>query len=228
MKNKNIKKLTAIVLSAAMVLSMAACGSGSSNETASDNAAAEESESGIKVQGVSDDEITVYNSSAVSGAFAATGAPINVGIQAYFDMVNENGGIDGRKITFLHTDDEYDPVKGKAAFEEYAYNEGVFAVVGMFGSGVTQACLDGIKELGIPAVYFATGIKDLYNDSATTTADGSSVFPVQPIYLTEGKIMVADAKAYFDASSVGIIYTSDDTGMDIVEGVKAQAADFGM
>ena len=228
MKNMNIKKLTAIVLSAAMVLSMAACGSGSSNETASDNAAAEESESGIKVQGVSDDEITVYNSSAVSGAFAATGAPINVGIQAYFDMVNENGGIDGRKITFLHTDDEYDPVKGKAAFEEYAYNEGVFAVVGMFGSGVTQACLDGIKELGIPAVYVATGIKDLYNDSATTTADGSSVFPVQPIYLTEGKIMVADAKAYFDASSVGIIYTSDDTGMDIVEGVKAQAADLGM
>ena len=52
MKNKSIKKLTAMVLSAVMVLSMAACGSGSSSEIASGDGKAEESDSGMKVQGV--------------------------------------------------------------------------------------------------------------------------------------------------------------------------------
>lgn len=235
---KRSKKVITAVLAAVMAISLSACGGSTANTDgqsesssaggSSTSSASTDSGSGIKVQGVTDDEIIVYNSSAVSGAFAATGAPINVGIQAYFDMVNENGGIDGRKITFLHTDDEYDPVKGKAAFEEYVYNEGVFGIVGMFGSGVTQACMDDIKATGIPAVYFATGIKDLYNDHAETAADGASIFPVQPIYLTEGKIMVADAIKDFDAKSIGIIYTSDDTGIDINEGALAQAEELGI
>lgn len=239
---KNLKKVVAAALASVMALSMAACGgsndaseesssssaSSASSEASSESSAAEDEGSGIKVQGVTDDEIIVYNSSAESGAFASTGAPINVGIEAYFNMVNENGGIDGRKITFLHTDDEYDPVKGKAAFEQYVYDEGVFAIVGMFGSGVTQAVLDDIKEVGIPAVYFATGIKDLYTDNADSNANGASVFPVQPIYLTEGKIMVADAVKYYDASSIGVIYTSDDTGIDINEGAIAQAEELGL
>ena len=224
----NAKKWLSLLLAFAMALPLAACGNDSPSGGNESGAPDGGGESSGYVQGVTDDEIIVYNSSAVSGAFAATGYPINVGIEAYFNMVNENGGIDGRKITFLHTDDEYDPVKGKAAFEEYAYDEEVFAVVGMFGSGVTQACLDGIKELGIPAVYFATGIRDLYTDNADSNENGASVFPVQPIYLTEGKIMVADAAAYFGAKSVGVIYTSDDTGMDIVEGVKMQAEDLGI
>lgn len=210
-----MKKILAILLILVMVFSMAACGGG-------------EEEAGGNVQGVTDTEILVYNSSAVSGAFASTGYPINEGIKAYFEMVNSNGGIDGRQITFLHTDDEYDPVKGKAAFEEYVYDEGVFAIVGMFGSGVTQACIDGIKEVGIPAVYFATGIEDIYSDNADTNENGRSVFPVQPIYLTEGKIMAADAVAYFGAKSIGVIYTSDDTGMDIVKGIEEQAGELGV
>lgn len=224
----NAKKWLSLLLAFALALPLAACGSDAPSGGSESDAPDGGGESSGYVQGVTDDEIIVYNSSAVSGAFASTGYPINVGIEAYFNMVNENGGIDGRKITFLHTDDEYDPVKSKAAFEEYAYDEEVFAVVGMFGSGVTQACLDGIKELGIPAVYFATGIRDLYTDNADSNENGASVFPVQPIYLTEGKIMVADAAAYFGAKSVGVIYTSDDTGMDIVEGVKMQAEDLGI
>ena len=67
-------------------------------------------------QGVYDDKIVVANSAAVTGAFAATGDPINAGIRAYFDMVNASGGIDGRRIEFLHVDDGYDPAKAREAF----------------------------------------------------------------------------------------------------------------
>lgn len=214
-----MKRMFALILALVMVLGLTACGGDKGTGSG---------ESGAYVQGVTDDEILVYNSAAISGAMASTGYPINIGIQAYFDYVNANGGIAGRKITFLHTDDEYDPVKGLAAFEKYAVDEKVFAVVGMFGSGITQACLDRIKEVGIPAVYFATGIKELYNETADTTENGAAVFPVQPIYVTEGRIMVTSAVKEFGAKKIGVIYTSDDTGMQLLDGINIQAENDGV
>lgn len=216
-----MKRMLALILALVMALGLTACGGDKKTEDS-------KGESGGYVQGVTDDEILVYNSAAISGAMATTGGPINVGIKAYFDYVNENGGIGGRKITFLHTDDEYDPVKGLAAFEKYAVDEKVFALVGMFGSGVTQACLDRIKEVGIPAVYFATGIKELYNENGDTPENGAAVFPVQPIYVTEGRLMVASAVKEFNAKKIGVIYTSDDTGMQLLDGINIQAKEAGV
>lgn len=215
-----MKRMLALILALVMALGLTACGGDKQTES--------KGESGGYVQGVTDDEILVYNSAAISGAMATTGGPINVGIKAYFDYVNANGGIGGRKITFLHTDDEYDPVKGLAAFEKYAVDEKVFALVGMFGSGVTQACLDRIKEVGIPAVYFATGIKELYNENGDTPENGAAVFPVQPIYVTEGRLMVASAVKEFGAKKIGVIYTSDDTGMQLLDGINIQAKEAGV
>ena len=215
-----MKRMLALILALVMALGLTACGGDKQTES--------KGESGGYVQGVTDDEILVYNSAAISGAMATTGGPINVGIKAYFDYVNANGGIGGRKITFLHTDDEYDPVKGLAAFEKYAVDEKVFALVGMFGSGVTQACLDRIKEVGIPAVYFATGIKELYNENGDTPENGATVFPVQPIYVTEGRLMVASAVKEFGAKKIGVIYTSDDTGMQLLDGINIQAKEAGV
>ena len=60
-----------------------------------------------QAQGVFEDKIIVANSAATTGIFATTGDPLNAGIRAYFDMVNEGGGIDGRRHVFLHEDDAY-------------------------------------------------------------------------------------------------------------------------
>jgi ABC-type branched-subunit amino acid transport system substrate-binding protein len=174
-------------------------------------------------QGVDDSKVTIGNSAATSGPYAPVGVPFLAGLEAYLKMVNADGGIDGRQIIFNHiTDDEFDPAKGKAALANLVEDEKVFAIVGHFGTPVVAATVEDLKEYGIPAVYFATGIGQLYADEAKTNAEGYNIFPVQPLYITEGRIMVAYATGRFQAKKVGIIYTNDDAGMNLYRGATAQ------
>lgn len=179
-------------------------------------------------QGVYDDKIVVANSAAVTGAFAATGDPINAGIRAYFDMVNASGGIDGRRIEFLHVDDGYDPAKAREAFCNFFNREKVFAYVGHFGAPAVKATLSDIQQCGMPVVYFGTGIGDLYVEHAQNFAEGANCYPIQPLYITEGRVMAASAASEFHAGRVGIIYTEDMTGRDILRGMKIECGELGL
>lgn len=177
-------------------------------------------------QGVTDTTVKVANCATTSGAFAPVGTPFLAGMRAYFQMVNEEGGVNGRKIEFVNKDDEFDPAKGKACLQEMVEDEKVFAIVGHFGTPVVAATIEDLKEYGIPAVYFATGIGQLYNDNAT--GRDRNIFPVQPIYKTEGRIMVARMVGNFENKKIGIIYTNDDAGKDILWGAQQQAKELGV
>lgn len=222
-----MKKLISILMILVIVFTFVGCtktnevdevksvdGSGKTEETSKPK---EEKQA----QGVTDTEILIGNSAATSGAFAPVGVPFNAGIESYLKMINEAGGVNGRKIRFVHQDDEFDPVKGKAILSNLIEDEKVFAIVGHFGTPVVGATLEDLKEAGIPAVYFATGIGQLYNDNATGNDRG--IFPVQPIYKTEGQIMVARAVGDFGAKKIGVIYTNDDAGKDILWGAEQKA-----
>lgn len=222
-----MKKIVAMLASLAIVASFAACGAKEETpntpgtETPGTETPSEEPEDEEPAQGVFDDKIIVGNSAATSGSYAPVGVPFNAGIEAYFKMINEAGGVNGRKIEFVHIDDEFDPVKGKAALSTLVEDDEIFALVGHFGTPVVGATIEDIKEYGIPAVYFATGIGQLYNDKAEGKDRG--IFPVQPIYQTEGQIMVARAVGDFEAKKIGVIYTNDDAGKDLFAGVEAKA-----
>ena len=178
-------------------------------------------------QGVTDEVVKVGNTAATSGAFAAVGVPFNAGIEAYFKMVNDAGGIDGRKIEFIHYDDEFDPTKAIAFTEQLINDDKVFAIVGHFGTPTIGATLDLLKETGIPTVYFAAGIAELYNEDATSVENGKGLFPVQPIYVTEGRLIVARAVEEHGAKKIGVIYTNDDAGKDLLSGVENQVEKLG-
>lgn len=232
-----MKKLLSVSLTVLMLLSLVACGgskpadsskAGGESTPAGSASTGAPAPSGGYVQGITDTQVVVGNSAATSGAYAPVGVPFLAGIQAYFDMVNSEGGIDGREIIFNHiTDDEFDPAKGKAALANLVEDEKVFSIVGHFGTPVVAATIDDLKEYGIPAVYFATGIGKLYAENATTNEEGYNLFPVQPIYVTEGRIMVAYAAGKFNAKKIGIIYTNDDAGMDLQRGALAQIEEMG-
>lgn len=177
-------------------------------------------------QGVTDTTVKVGNSIATSGAFAPVGVPFKAGIEAYFKMVNEAGGINGRKIEYVHQDDEFNPEKGKAALDRMVNDEKVFALVGHFGTPIVGATLNDIKEIGIPAVYFATGTGILYNENATE--NGRNIYPVQPVYPMEGRIMAAWAKGELKGTKIGVVYTNDDAGKDLLTGIEKEAADIGI
>ncbi|MNM74335.1 hypothetical protein D3C81_860940 [compost metagenome] len=199
------------LLLASLTLTMAFAGCGKKEEAA---------------QGVTETSIKVGNSIATSGAFAPVGVPFKAGIEAYFKMVNEGGGVKGRKIEYVHQDDEFNPEKGKAILDKLVNDEKVFAIVGHFGTPVVGATLDDLKEIGIPSVYFATGTGILYNENATK-GEGDNIFPVQPVYPMEGRIMTAWAKGEFKADKIGVIYTNDDAGKDLVKGVETEAKNIG-
>ena len=231
------KRLIALLLACCMLFALAACGG--DNPGSSQNPSGGNSQNpggggggGTPVndgtQGVTDTEIIIANSAAVSGNYAPVGLPFLAGIQGYLDMVNDAGGIDGRKITFIHQDDEFDPVKGKSYLQELVEDDKVFAIVGHFGTPVVSATLDDLKNYGIPAVYFATGIGQLFSQNATTNADGYNIFPIQPLYITEGQVMVARGVGNFKATKIGIIYTSDDAGMNMYEGAQMKAKELGV
>lgn len=207
-----MKRFIALLMVFVMVFSLAAC--------------AKDGDATDWAQGISETEIVVANSAATSGAFAPVGVPFNAGIEAYFKKINDEGGIQGRNLVFKHVDDEFDPVKGKAALSSFVEDEKVFAIVGHFGTPVVAATLDDLKQYGIPAVYFATGIGQLYNEKAEGADRG--IFPVQPIYRTEGKIMVARAVGDFGAKKIGVIYTNDDAGKDLLWGAEQMAAEAGV
>lgn len=203
-----MKKLLVLALSALMLTSLVGCTS-----------------KVVAAQGVTDTEVVIANCAATSGAYAPVGVPFIAGIQAYVDKINAAGGINGRKIVFKHQDDEFDPIKGKACLSKFVNDDKVFAIVGHFGTPVVGATLQDLKDSGIPAVYFATGIGQLYADKATKDDKNWNILPVQPIYKTEGQIMVARAVGDFKAKKIGVIYTNDDAGKDLLFGAQKKATE---
>ncbi len=232
----NLKKSLVMMLVLALVaMAFVGCGGDSSNDMSDDNNTPASSNDGNGdsddnsgqaseevAQGVTDDTILIGNSAATSGAFAPIGLPFIHGIEAYLNDVNNEGGVDGRKIEFIHYDDEFDPALTSQYLEKLVYEDEVFAIVGHFGSPCIAATLQDLEDSGIPSVYFAGGVAGLYS----TDDPDRNIYPVQPIYSYEGKIMAAYAVNYFDSTNVAIIYTNNEAGINTFEGIEEQLNEY--
>lgn len=177
-------------------------------------------------QGVTDTTVTVGNAAATSGPLAFVGTPFVAGMQAYFDMVNEDGGVAGRTIEYIQYDDQFDSAQGLTYTQTLVEDDQVFALVGHFGTPTVTATQDYLEEVGIPTVYYATGASILFNPEATDGARAS--FPVQPIYDAEGEVMVARAMADLNATKIAVIYANDDAGRGMLNGIQKRAVELGI
>ena len=215
-----IKKFGFFFTACVIALVLAACGDegggGASGNNGEDDVVAGHS------QGVHDDRIYIGNSAATSGLLAGVGVPFVAGIDAYLEMVNSQGGIHGREIVRLHYDDEFDPATGMAMLERLVDDDEVFAIVGHFGTPVIAATYQTLLDEGIPTVYFAAGIGVVYQEDARETG-GLNTFPVQPVFPMEGRIFAAWAAGEFNATTIGVIHTSDDAGQDMINGIRQEA-----
>ncbi len=237
-----MKKLLSILLALALCVSMAACGLTNEPAQAPVEAPAEApaetpaetpAEAGdgyapfVDVQGVDDTTILVGNTAATTGAYATVGVPFNAGMEAAFKEYNDVGGFGGRSIKLVHYDDGFDAAQGLTYTKTLVETDKVFAIVGHFGTNTVGATLDYIKEMGIPMVYAATGIEALYQEGAT--GNDKVVYPVQPIYNSEGRVLLARALAPVEGgmglggTKIGVVATTDDAGTGLVYGVKKQA-----
>lgn len=178
-----------------------------------------------RTQGITDTTVLIGNTAATSGAFAGVGVPFNAGLKARLSVYNAGGGLGGRTVELKHYDDEFDATKGLNATKKLVDDDKVFALVGHFGTNTVGATVDYIMETGVPMVYAATGINDLYFENSV----GNPVMAVQPIYKTEGRVMVARAlvekEQFGEVKKVALVSTSDDAGRAIMLGVDQQIAE---
>ncbi|MFA6801509.1 MAG: ABC transporter substrate-binding protein [Acholeplasmataceae bacterium] len=186
-------------------------------------------ESSEGTQGITDDEIIIGNTAATSGLFAGVGVPFNLAMQVVFDDYNETH--DGRDINFIHYDDGFDGATGLSYTKKLVEEDNVFALVGHFGTNTVNATMDYLLESGVPMVYGVTGVNSLYYENDL----GNNILSVQPIYRTEGKMLVARTlhESLFGANgdaqlgandNIVVLYSDDDAGQSIKVGIVDQVA----
>ncbi len=165
--------------------------------------------------GASDTEIKIGGIYPYSGPAAAYGT-IGKAVEAYFKKVNEEGGINGRKITFVTKDDQYSPDKTVQAVRELVEQEKVLFVFNTLGTPPNTAIWDYLNQQKIPHLFVATG-------ASKWGADPKSkpwTIGWQPDYQSESAIYVDWLSKEKPNAKVAILYQNDDYGKDYVEGFK--------
>ncbi len=202
-----LKRNLSIILGAILSVSLLA-GCGKSGEEG-------KAGKGKAAQGVTDTTIKVGTMGPTSGSLAIVGMPMLHGMEAYFKMVNEEGGINGKKIELISKDDGFKADIALQKAEELVEKDQVFAIVGQLGTPGCLASIDYFKEKGIPAVYQGSG-------SSEFSKVKGNYFPVQPNYTFEGGLMVKYALDNLKANKIAVIYENNDIGKEGLAGVKAK------
>jgi ABC-type branched-subunit amino acid transport system substrate-binding protein len=183
--------------------------------------------------GITEDKIIVGNTAATTGVFAGVGVPFNLAMQVVFDEYNETH--DGRDIEFIHYDDGFDGETGLAYTKKLVEEDNVFALVGHFGTNTVNSTMDYLLETGVPMVYGVTGVNSLFFEDEP----GNNILSVQPIYRTEGRMLVAralnesifgennDAKLS-DTDKIVVLYSDDDAGQSIKLGIDDEVTSSGI
>ncbi len=162
--------------------------------------------------GVTDTEIKIGNIAPYSGPASAY-ATIAKTEAAYFKMINDAGGINGRKITFISYDDGYSPPKTVEQVRKLVESDEVFAVFQIVGTPGNSAIAKYLNQKGVPHTFVGSG--------ATKWADGKE-YPWsmgwQPNYQSEARIYSRYIQKNFPGKTVGILYQNDDFGKDYLTG----------
>jgi ABC-type branched-subunit amino acid transport system substrate-binding protein len=170
----------------------------------------------------STDKVGVTSTTIKLGISQPTTGPASAGynkvapaMNSYFKYVNDNGGINGRKIELIIKNDGY--VVQRAVNESAALvDEGVFALVGSLGTANNAAVAEflDLKSTGLPSLFVNTGFSGF-----SVKKDYPTMFSLFPSYYMEAKIFSEYIKKNFPGKKVGVIYQADDFGVDALAGL---------
>ncbi|MEV6318340.1 ABC transporter substrate-binding protein [Streptomyces sp. NPDC051776] len=199
-------KLRVIASLTGLVCLLGACGDGS--------------DSGA-TQGVTDDTIVIGSHQPLTGPAAPGYSNISKGAKAYFDHVNAEGGINGRKIEYRYRDDAYNPTQTVTASKELVLEDRIFAMMGGLGTPTHTKVIDFLNAQKVPDLFVGSGCACWDNPRKY-----SRTFGWQPDYIIEGKILGNHIKHQYPGKKVAYFYQDDDFGNEGVEGLdKALPAD---
>jgi ABC-type branched-subunit amino acid transport system substrate-binding protein len=199
-------KRTATVLAA--VLLAAGCSNGDSNSSGS-------SGSSNNTPGVTDTEIVIGTHQPLTGPAAAGYSKISAATKAYFDYVNANGGVYGRKITYKIMDDGYNPSNTQQVVRQLVLQDKVFAILNGLGTPTHTGVLDFLKTNRVPDLFVASGSR-----SWNQPDKYPGTFGFNPDYTVEGKILATYVKETYAGKKVCFLGQDDDFGRDSLAGVE--------
>jgi branched-chain amino acid transport system substrate-binding protein len=164
--------------------------------------------------GATDTEIKVGNINPYSGPASAYGM-IGKTIDAYFKKINAEGGVNGRKITFISYDDGYSPPKTVEQARKLVESDEVLLVFQSLGTPGNTAIQKYMNAKKVPQLFVATGATQFGNPKEYPWTMGW-----QPNYQSEGRIYAKYILDKHPNGKIGILYQNDDYGKDYVKGLK--------
>ncbi|MBX3526557.1 MAG: ABC transporter substrate-binding protein [Rhodoblastus sp.] len=167
-------------------------------------------------QGANDTEIKIGQTMPYSGPVSIYGIMGRVH-SAYFQMVNEKGGINGRKINLISLDDAYSPPKTVEQTRKLVESDGVLFMFGSSGTAGQSAVQKYLKSKKVPQLMLSTGaskFNDPQNFPWTT--------PILQVYSTEGEVYAQYLMEEKPNAKVAILMQNDDFGRDYIKGFKAK------
>jgi ABC-type branched-subunit amino acid transport system substrate-binding protein len=169
--------------------------------------------------GVSDTEIKLGQTIPYSGPASAYGTIGRIE-EAYFNMVNSRGGVNGRKIRMISLDDAYSPPKTVEQTRKLVEQEEVLAIVGTIGTPTNSATQKYLNAKKVPQIFISTGAAkwDDPKNFPYTTA-------LYPPYQMEGQIFAKYILKNKPDAKLGVFSQNDDAGKDYVRGLKEGLGD---
>ncbi|MCP3465540.1 ABC transporter substrate-binding protein [Bradyrhizobium sp. CCGUVB23] len=166
--------------------------------------------------GASDTEIKLGQSTPLSGPASAFGAGAGRAVVGYFEMINEQGGINGRKINFTQLDNAYSAPKAVEQSRKLIEDVGVLAEVGTIGTVPNVAIQKYLNSKQVPQLFITAGGRRFNDPKAFPWT-----VPLYPDFETEGRVI---AKYILNAkpdAKIGVLFQNDDFGRDYVKGLRA-------
>jgi ABC-type branched-subunit amino acid transport system substrate-binding protein len=190
----------ATAVAAAVALTLTACSSGGGGSK--------------NVPGVTDTTVTIGSTQPLTGPAAPGYGEIAPAAQAFFNYVNANGGVNGRKVTLKYLDDAYNPTQTVTLTKQLVLQDKVFAVVGALGTPTHTKVVDFLNSERVPDLFVASGCSCWDQPKAHPYT-----FGWQPDYVVEGKILGDYITKNFAGKKVAYFYQDDDFGRDGMKGL---------
>jgi len=168
----------------------------------------------VRQQGVTDTEIRIGNLMPYSGNMEAFGA-IGKAEAAYFEMLNQRGGINGRKISFISYDDKSNPVAALDLTRSLIEKDNVLLMFGSFGTPGNFAVRKYLNERQIPQLFVASGDDHLFDPSLFPWTMGW-----QPSFREEGRIYANYIQASYPGKTIAALWQNDQIGREVIKGLE--------
>ncbi|NEK84318.1 ABC transporter substrate-binding protein [Blastococcus saxobsidens] len=204
--------MTAIA-AATVASTLAACGGG---DDGGGSSSAEGGENEASDTGVTADSIKLGAHYPLTGVAAPGYSEIPTGVKAYFDCLNQEGGVYGRDIEFIFKDDAYNPSQTSQVTNELVLEEEIFAMMSGLGTPTHSAVVDFLNDEGVPDLFVSSGSLMWGDDPETYPMS----FGWQTDYESEGKIIGEYIANEFPDAKVGLFLQDDDFGEDGESGIR--------